>query len=83
MKAFTLPFDTLLLRFYLMMALVILAGFSGIWAIAFLAIPVFLTCLLGLRFVSARREQKQIREEQQSSVSLGVRHTATHQQHAA
>ncbi len=47
---FRLNFADLMLRYYLMMAAVIFAGFSGMWWLALLALPIFLTCLLGLTF---------------------------------
>ena len=58
MKLLHLRMDTLFLRFYLMMAIVLIAGFTGIWAIAFLALPVFLSCLMGVRFGSAETTQR-------------------------
>lgn len=33
-----------------MMAVVILAGFTGMWWFALLALPIFFTCLTGLTF---------------------------------
>ena len=50
MKFMHLPLDTLFLRFYLMMAIVLIAGYSGLWVVAFLALPVFMSCLLGITF---------------------------------
>jgi hypothetical protein len=49
-------------RFYLVMAIVIAAGFSGIWALALLALPVFFSALLGISFrrVKISRQPKAI-----------------------
>ncbi len=41
--------DTMIMRFYLMMALAIIGGFSGYWGIALLALPVFLSTILGVK----------------------------------
>jgi len=49
-KFFNLNFGTVLLRFYLMMGVVIAAGFSGYWFFALLALPIFLSIMLGLSF---------------------------------
>ena len=50
MKTFHLQIGTTVLRLYLMMLVVIVAGFSGVWALAFLALPIFLFTLLGVEF---------------------------------
>ena len=50
MKLLHLGLDTLMLRFYLMMAIVIIAGFAKVWLLALLALPVFFSCLMGIQF---------------------------------
>lgn len=50
MKYFDLSIGTLVLRFYLMMAVIIIAGFVGSWWLSILALPIFLSCVLGLNF---------------------------------
>lgn len=50
MKLFNLSLTTLMIRFYLMMAIIIIAGFSGIWLLSVLALPVFFSGLMGLQF---------------------------------
>ena len=50
MKFFGLSITTVVLRFYLIMVLVIGALFSGFYWIAGLALPVFMSILLGLAF---------------------------------
>ncbi len=47
MKAFETNFANVLVRFYLMMAVVIIAGFTGFWALGLLALPLFLGAILG------------------------------------
>jgi len=48
MKYFNLSIGTLVLRFYLMMLIIIVAGFIGQWWLSILALPVFLSCMLGI-----------------------------------
>ena len=48
MKLFQLSFDKLLVRFYLIMLLIIVAGFTGLWWLAILALPIFFTALMGI-----------------------------------
>ncbi len=50
MKLLHLSIGTLILRFYLMMAIIIIAGFSGLWVLSVLAILVFYSCLMGIQF---------------------------------
>lgn len=50
MKFLNLSLTTLIVRFYLMMAIIILAGFSGFWILSVLALPVFFSALMGIRF---------------------------------
>ena len=66
MKLFELSIGTLMLRYYLMMGVVIVGGFSGNWWLAFLALPILMTCLMGMTFT---REDKGI-----TAVSLTVKH---------
>ena len=48
MKLFQLSFDKLLIRFYLIMLVIIVAGFTGLWWLAILALPIFFTALMGM-----------------------------------
>ncbi|RMG80520.1 MAG: hypothetical protein D6714_14470 [Bacteroidetes bacterium] len=50
MKPFALNVKTFVLRLYLMMALVLIGGFSGQWLIALLGLPVFLSAMFGIKF---------------------------------
>lgn len=52
MKLLRLSISTLVFRFYLMMAIIIVAGFSGVWILSALAILVFYSCLMGIQFNS-------------------------------
>ncbi len=50
MKLLDLSISTLIIRFYLLMAIVIGAGFIGQWWLAILALPVFFSALMGMKF---------------------------------
>lgn len=50
MTSFTADIKTIFLRFILLMAVVITAGFTGIWWIALLALPIFLSAMCGISF---------------------------------
>ncbi|MFK7773117.1 MAG: hypothetical protein AB8F94_13300 [Saprospiraceae bacterium] len=56
LKAFDLNIGTVMMRFYLMMAVVIVAGFSGYWLIALLALPIFLSTIMGISFTKNNKE---------------------------
>jgi len=47
MKQFNINIGTMILRFYLMMLVVIIAGFLDQWWLAILAFPIFLSSMLG------------------------------------
>lgn len=49
-KLFEAKWDTIILRYYLMMAIVLAAGFSGYNWLAVFAFPVFLSSILGVKF---------------------------------
>lgn len=51
MRYFACTFDKVLIRFFLMMASVIVGLFSGQPLIAFLALPLFLSAMLGVSFL--------------------------------
>lgn len=48
MKVFKLNIAGLVIRFYLLMAVVLVGGFTGFWWIALLALPIFLSAMLGV-----------------------------------
>ena len=49
MKLFELSLEATIFRFYLMMLVVIVAGFTGFWPLAFLALPIIMSCLWGMK----------------------------------
>lgn len=69
MKLLDLSLTSLILRFYLLMVIVIIAGFSGYWAIAFLALPVFFSALMGIKI---RMPKVQVKNHK--TVSAGLQH---------
>ena len=42
-KVCNLSLETVILRYYLLMGLVLFGGFTGLWGIALLALPVFIS----------------------------------------
>lgn len=56
LKAFDLNIGTVVLRFYLMMGVVIAAGFSGYWLMALLALPIFLSIMMGISFTKKKEQ---------------------------
>ncbi len=61
LEVLNLNLGKVIMRFYLMMAVVLLAGYTGVWALGLLALPIFLSAILGLRFtVPKGNEAKQI-----------------------
>ncbi|MCI5083570.1 MAG: hypothetical protein MRY78_17865 [Saprospiraceae bacterium] len=48
MKVFDLSLSSMILRFYLMMMVILAAGFSGQWWLTILGLPIFLSTLLGV-----------------------------------
>lgn len=55
MRFFSLTFDKVVIRFFLMMALIIGGMFAGQPLIALLALPVFLSALLGVSFMPEQK----------------------------
>jgi len=58
MKAFEASLPTVIIRFYLMVGVVILAGFMGVWWLALLSLPIFLSSILCIKFNDDRKEHK-------------------------
>lgn len=50
MKFLNLSLAGLMLRFYLMMLIVIIAGFTHMWILSVLALPILLSALMGVQF---------------------------------
>jgi len=55
-KAYSLSFTSVIWRFYLMMAIVIVAGFSGYWLVGLIALPIFLSIMIGVEFKLPKRK---------------------------
>ena len=50
MKYFQASFANVLIRFYLMIAVALVAGFANIPWLGLLCIPIFLTAMMGIKF---------------------------------
>lgn len=61
MKVFELSLGTVILRFYLMMLIVIAAGFIGQWWLALLALPLFLSLMAGITFSLGHKKEASIK----------------------
>jgi len=59
MRFFALSFDKVILRFFLMMGCVIVGLFSGQPLLALLALPLFLSALLGVSFMPVGETEKE------------------------
>ncbi len=59
MKVFDLSVGAVIARFYLMMLIVIAAGFIGQWWLAFFALPVFLSIMFGLKLGNYKEQKKE------------------------
>ena len=70
MKVFELNIGTMMLRFYLLMAVVIVSFFIGQPWLSILALPIFLSAIMGVRFSSSMRA-KQTAGTRISHVSYG------------
>lgn len=55
---FKADWTAVLLRFYLMMTVVIAAGFSGNWWLALFALPIFISCMLGASYTTNTEKAK-------------------------
>ena len=60
LAAYELSMTSVVLRFYLLMAVVIIAGFAGVWYVALLALPIFLSTMLGIKIDRSATAQKQV-----------------------
>ena len=58
LAAYELSMTSVVLRFYLLMAVVIIAGFAGVWYVALLALPIFLSTMLGVKLVRPVKGQE-------------------------
>lgn len=71
MRYFACTFDKVLIRFFLMMACVIGGLFAGQPLIALLALPLFLSAILGVSFLP--EEGKALTEGKEVSIKSGLR----------
>ncbi len=58
MRLFELSIGTVMARFYLMMALVIIGVLTKMWFIVVFALPVFLSILMGATFGKSKNEEE-------------------------
>jgi hypothetical protein len=73
MRCFACTFDKVLIRFFLMMACVIGGLFAGQPLIALLALPLFLSALLGISFMP--EETLAAEQAKQLTMKSGLRDT--------
>ena len=76
MKLFNLNFASLILRFYLLMAIVIGAFFIGYPILSILALPVFFSAMMGMRFTRVKNKVTSPAREKVGSHS--AQHQAAH-----
>ena len=55
---FSLPFDKIILRFYLMMAVVVAAFFAGVPWLGLVAVPIFMSILMGIRVTKTTSQKR-------------------------
>lgn len=59
MKFFELNFATMLIRYYLMMAIIIIGGFTGQWWLAIVGFLFFLGAIMGVSFKKEMKKDKE------------------------
>lgn len=60
---FKANFAQTLIRYYLMMLVVIIGGFTGYWVIALLALPIFLSAIMGYNPFAAKKAEANTNKE--------------------
>ncbi|MFT6809369.1 MAG: hypothetical protein ACJA01_002606 [Saprospiraceae bacterium] len=60
MELFNIDFGTFIIRFYIMMAIVVGAFFAGVPLLAFLAFPILLGNMLGIKFNGKKKKHQLI-----------------------
>jgi len=70
MKYFEASFGTVLLRFYAMIAVALIAGFANIPWLGLLCIPIFLSAMMGVKFDFGRKENRTAIGKSSSSRSI-------------
>ena len=76
MKLFSLNFASLILRFYLLMAIIIGAYFLGYPILAFLALPVFISAMMGIKFTRTKKAATATSKE--NTKTSNVQHQTAH-----
>ena len=69
MKYYEASFATILIRFYLMIAVALIAGFANIPWLGILCIPIFLSAMLGVKFDPGTTNKKASTRNMPSSKS--------------
>jgi len=59
MKLFELNFAQMLIRYYLMMMVIVIAGFTGQWWLAGLGFFMFMGAIMGVKFGKNKKAEKQ------------------------
>ena len=77
MKFLSLDLSTLLIRFYLMMLVIIVPFFIGIPWLAFLALPIFFSALMGVKFNRSVFAAKKVTQKTTRPESSKKSHTQT------
>lgn len=75
MKFFSIAFDTIIWRFYLLMAVTVIPFLLGVYGLALLAVPVFLSIMLGVSFTKQKGNSQT--KEKQLDTSLLTTYKAT------
>ncbi len=70
MKITSASFETVIWRFYFMMAIVLASFFLGHPAFAVVAVPVFLSALTGVSFKNGKKKTKYRRKQLNLNVTL-------------
>ena len=55
MKFYEASIGTIVIRFFLLMAIVIVAGFSGQWWLSIFALPILLSAMAGVSFKNDKK----------------------------
>lgn len=71
MKLFEANFDTILWRFYLLMTVVIGSFLVGVPLLALLALPIFLTAMLGISF-DFKKKNRVLELNQQTTSNASI-----------
>ena len=71
MRLFELSIGTVVLRFYLMMAFVIVGVLTKLWFLAVFALPIFLSILMGATFGKKEQPKMVIHETKNRSMAQG------------